>query len=172
MACVYSCIIMTSALTIARPPPGYLIPQATSVSGGASLNVPVENVLKTPQFWQLFSTATLLATGGMGLMSVASPLVQDVFTSALPHIVTSSFASAYVMSLSVANLSGRVFWAALSDKIGCRNTFHILCISSLPLYLSLPPLISGCVSDPSSPSAQARLILIFLKNVQNLTKTK
>ena len=146
-----------SALTIARPHPSYVVSTKSQVSG-TSMNVPVENVLKTPQFWQLFAIATLLATGGMGLMSVASPLVQDVFTSALPHMVTSSFASAYVMSLSVANLSGRVFWAALSDKIGCRNTFHILCISSLPLYMSIPPLIHGCVSDPSSSSAQAQLI--------------
>ena len=153
MAIIYSSLIIASAFTIAKPCKGYTpagySPPATKIN--AALNVPVENVLSTPQFWLLFSTATLLATGGMSLMSVASPLVQEVFTTALPALVTPAFASAYLMALSVANLSGRVFWAAISDKIGTRNTFTILSLSSIPLYLSIPPLISGCVSDPSSP---------------------
>merc|ERR1719369_156932 len=153
MAILYSSLIIASAFTIAKPfigysPVGYSPP---STKTSADLNVPVQNVLSTPQFWLLFSTATLLATGGMSLMSVASPLVQEVFTTALPTLVTPAFASAYLMALSVANLSGRVFWAAISDKIGTRNTFTILSLSSIPLYLSIPPLISGCVSDPSSP---------------------
>ena len=154
VAALYSGLILTSALTIARPPPGYCPPGYTAPSSASSgLNVPVENVLKTPQFWLLFSTATLLATGGMGLMSVASPLVQEVFTPSLPLLVTPAFASAYVMALSVANLSGRVVWASVSDKIGRRSTFHLLCLSSVPLYAAIPSLISGCVADPSSSLA-------------------
>jgi len=153
MAIVYSSLIIASAFTIAKPCIGYVpanySPQLTK--SGSDLNVPVENVLSTPQFWLLFSTATLLATGGMSLMSVASPLVQEVFTRALPSLVTPAFASVYLMSLSVANLSGRIFWAAISDKIGTRNTFTILSLASIPLYLSIPSLISGCVSNPSSP---------------------
>ena len=155
VAALYSSLMLTSALTIARPPPGYC-PRGYSapITATSGLNVPVENVLKTPQFWLLFSTATLLATGGMGIMSVASPLVQEVFTPALPLLVTPAFASAYVMALSVANLSGRVVWASVSDKIGRRATFHLLCLSSVPLYASLPSLITGCVSsDPASSLA-------------------
>ena len=159
MSCLYTLLILGSALTISRPPPGYsvpgYVPPTTSLSSQA--NVPVENVLRTPQFWLLFSTATLLATGGMSLMSVASPMVQDVFTSALPTIVTPAWAAGYVMSLSVANLSGRVFWAGISDRIGRRQTFNILCLSSIPLYLALPHLITSSVSDPSSPAASLYL---------------
>merc|ERR1719341_1209885 len=58
------------------------------------------------------------------------------------------------MALSVANLSGRLVWASVSDKIGVRATFHLLCLSSVPLYASLPSLITGCVSsDPASSLA-------------------
>jgi len=153
MAFCYSSIIIASAFSMAKPHVGYLPPgfQPSVSHTSPSLNVPVENVLSTPQFWLLFSTATLLATGGMALMSVASPLVQQVFTTALPALVTPAFASAYLMALSVANLSGRAFWAAISDKIGTRTTFNIMSLSSVPLFLSIPPLISGCVSDPTSP---------------------
>ena len=132
-----------------------VLPPITSSSSQG--NVPVENVLRTPQFWLLFTTATLLATGGMSLMSVASPMVQDVFTSSLPTIVTPAWAAGYVMSLSVANLSGRVFWAAISDRIGRRQTFNILCLSSIPLYLAMPHLITACVSDPTNPAASLYL---------------
>ena len=111
MSCLYSLLMLGSALAIARPPPGYSVPGyfPPTTSSSSQGNVPVENVLRTPQFWLLFTTATLLATGGMSLMSVASPMVQDVFTSSLPTIVTPAWAAGYVMSLSVANLSGRVF---------------------------------------------------------------
>ena len=154
VAALYSSLILTSALTISRPPSGFCPPgYSVPASSASSLNVPVENVLKTPQFWLLFSTATLLATGGMAIMSVASPLVLEVFTPVLPLLVTPTFASAYVMALSVANLSGRVVWASVSDKIGRRTTFHLLCLSSVPLYASIPILINGCVSDPASPMA-------------------
>ena len=150
LGCVYSLLMLTSALSIARPPLNHQVPGFSALKTQvSSMNVPVDNVLSTPQFWLLFSTATLLASGGMALMSVASPLVQDVFSSSLPAIVTPAFASAYVMTLSVANLSGRVFWAAISDKIGTRNTFNILSLSSVPLYASIPWLISGCVQEKS-----------------------
>lgn len=115
--------------------------------------MPPSSVLATPQYWLLFSTATLLATGGMALMAVARPMVQEVFTPSLPSLVTPAAASAYLMSLAVANLSGRVVWAAVTDRIGTRATFHLMCFGSVPLYLSLPPLISACTSDPSSPLA-------------------
>lgn len=68
MGAVYFSAIFLSSLMIKRPPTGYLpagyTPPAASSGGGAAVgNVPVDNLLKTPQFWLLWSTATLLATG-------------------------------------------------------------------------------------------------------------
>ena len=120
---MYTTMVVGSALLIRRPPPGY-IPEGYTppsvTSGGA--NVHVDTVLKTPQFWFLFTTSTLLATGlssfryldnnrlfeeiqntkmnkksgskilskfcsgGMGLMSVAKPMIQNVFTDAMPAL--------------------------------------------------------------------------------------
>eukprot|EP00088_Acartia_fossae_P038603 TRINITY_DN40040_c0_g1_i4.p1 TRINITY_DN40040_c0_g1~~TRINITY_DN40040_c0_g1_i4.p1 ORF type:complete len:315 (+),score=48.04 TRINITY_DN40040_c0_g1_i4:75-947(+) len=108
MGGIYAALIMSSSLMIRRPADGYLpkgfTPPATAGSG---LNVPVDNLLKTPQFWLLFSTASLLATGGMGLMSVAKPMIQNVFTGSMPDLVTPTFASAYLMALAAGNLGGR-----------------------------------------------------------------
>ena len=102
---------MSSSLLIRRPAPGYSPPGYTppvsvgGAAGGASVHV--DNLFKTPQFWLLFSTATLLATGGMGLMSVAKPMISNVFTGSMPLLVTSSFASSYLMVMAFGNLAGR-----------------------------------------------------------------
>ena len=50
------------------------------ITSGGGLNVNVTDVMKTPQFWMLFGTSTFLCTGGMGLMSVAKPMIGEVFT--------------------------------------------------------------------------------------------
>jgi len=57
----------------------------------------------------------------------------------------------------VANLSGRVVWASVTDRIGSRNTFHILCFGSVPLFASLPPLMISAVSESSTGLANFAL---------------
>ena len=93
----------------------------------------------------------------MGILAVAKPMIQSVFADAMPALVTTAFASAYLMSLAAGNLGGRLGWAAISDKIGRRNTFHIYTLGAIPLFGSLPFLINQCVSNPEGPLAQVYL---------------
>ena len=81
----------------------------------------------------------------MGLMSVAKPMIQNVFTGAMPLLVTSSFASSYLMVMALGNLAGRVGWASVSDMIGRRNTFHIFTLGAIPIFASLPFFITQVV---------------------------
>jgi len=96
-------------------------------------------------------------------------MVQGVFAPSFPHLVTPAAASLYLMSLAVANLSGRVVWASVTDRLGAQATFHILCFGSVPLFLSLPPLITTCVSDPSSTLAHLCLAGFFLNSFLAVT---
>ena len=156
---IYAATVVASAMVIKRPAAGYVPAGYTPppVQAGSGANVHVDNLFKTPQFWFLFSTSTLLATGGMGLMSVAKPMIQSVFADSMPALVTTSFASAYLMALAAGNLGGRLGWAAISDKIGRRNTFHIYTLGSIPIFGCLPYLIEQCVSNPTGPMALAYL---------------
>lgn len=52
-------------------------------------------------------------------------MMNEIFSSTLPGVVTAAFASSYVLALSAGNLGGRLGWAALSDKLGRRNIFNI-----------------------------------------------
>ena len=101
IAAVYATTVVTSAFLIRQPSPGYQpagwTPPAADVGSVGGSNVNVATVMKTPQFWLLFTTSTLLATGGMGLMSVAKPMIGEVFTNSMPAIVTVAFASSYLM---------------------------------------------------------------------------
>jgi hypothetical protein len=64
VAGLYSAIIVASSLGIKRPWPGYRQVQACDTSAtAAEFNVRPEQLLRTPQFYYLFASATLLATG-------------------------------------------------------------------------------------------------------------
>lgn len=95
-----------------------------------------------------------------------------VFSGLLPGVVTSSFASKFLLALSAANLGiwvkwfiscyidgnmgrcisegGRIAWAALSDSIGRRKTFLLFTLGSIPLYLALPGLVEATVATGSA----------------------
>ena len=162
LACIgamYAATIVSSSLVIRRPwagyvPEGWTPPEGTALAQG---NVTVASVMRTPQFWYLFGTSTLLATGGMGLISVAKPMIQNVFADAMPALVTTGFASAYLMGMAAGNLGGRIGWAAISDKIGRRATFNCYTLGAIPMFGCLPFLINQCIVNPTGPMAPVYL---------------
>ena len=118
-------IMMMSALAIRRPhdsysPPGFSAPPiaatptptatATGAVGkpdqplAAVPGLTVDEVMRQPQFYLLGTTFWCLATGGMGMFSVAKPMMSEVFSSVLPTIVTSAFASKFLLMISGGNL--------------------------------------------------------------------
>ena len=102
-------------------------------AGAVERYVPIDNVMKTPQFWLCFTILGSLATSGLAVASVAKTMIREIFGAS--PLMTAGFASGFIMSLSMANLSGRLGWASLSDKIGRKRTFQIMTLSSIPLYL-------------------------------------
>ena len=109
----------------------------------------VDDIVKTKQFHLLGTTLFCMGTAGMGLLSVAKPMMSEVFSTLLPAVVTSAFASKFLLMLSAGNLGGRMGWAAVSDAIGRRNTFFIFTLGSVPLYFALPTIINMVVSTGS-----------------------
>lgn len=151
---LYLTTMVTSAFAIRRPAAGYVpegyTPPVTEAGSAATVgNVHFDTVLKTPQFWLLGTTFFCVATGGMGLFSVAKPMMNEVFSSTLPTIVTASFCTTFLMIMSSGNLGGRLAWAWVSDQIGRRNVFYIFSFGSIPLYLSIPYLTNQVVTTGS-----------------------
>jgi hypothetical protein len=149
----YFATMVTSALVMRRPAPGY-VPEgwqaAEQDTSAVEKNVPLNKVMSTPQFWLLSTTFAGMATGGMSMFAVAKPMMSEVFSGALPGTVTVAFGSTYLLCLSGANLVGRVGWAGISDMIGRRNTFYTFTFGSIPLYACLPTLINSVVTSGST----------------------
>jgi len=159
---VYTAAMLSAAAMIRTPHPKYSADLAASMNANISSNVstavtvPVERnvhvdtVMRTPQFYGLAATLLCLGSGGMGLLSVCKPLMADTFGGLLPDIVTASFASSYILMLSVGNLGGRIGWGVLSDYIGRRKVFHMFTFGSLGLYLSFPLIVSQIAETKSA----------------------
>ena len=168
----YTALIFGSALALKRAPPQYK-PEGwtppSSSTGDLLKSVHVDVVHKTPQFWLLFTTSGLLCTGGMGLMAVAKPMITEVFSGAVPALVTTSFATAYLMAMATGNLCGRVGWAAISDKIGRTSTYNIFTIGAASIYATLPWLIHAVITQPDSSLAPVMLSLFCMNTVLAIT---
>lgn len=157
LACMgvgYFTVIMASALTLRRPHPNVaaqFMPKASSTAPSivAAPNISMDEAMRAPQFYLLGTTFFCIATGGMGIMSVAKPMMGEVFSAAMPAIVTSAFAGKFVLMLASGNLGGRLAWAALSEKIGRPAVFNMFTICSVPLYFALPTVVDYVITSGS-----------------------
>jgi MFS family permease len=110
----------------------------------------VNEAWKTPQFWLIWGVLCLNVTAGIGVISMASPMLQDVFGGKLlGGVVTGTLtpaqkagivaaAAGLVGLISLFNSLGRLFWASLSDKLGRKNTYHAIFVIGIVLYCLLP----------------------------------
>src|SRR4029450_6326872 len=101
------------------PPPGWSPPAGSGVPQQAprGRHVPVSRAWRTPQFWLLWAVLCLNVSAGIGILGIASPMVQEIFRGR----VTASAAAGFAGLLSLFNIAGRIFWASLSDLIGGRG---------------------------------------------------
>lgn len=123
-------------------------------------HVHVNKAWKTPQFWMLWLVLCLNVSAGIGVIGMASPLLQEVFGGKLIGIdkVFSELneaelakialvAAGFTGLLSLFNIGGRFVWASLSDVIGRKTTFAIFFILGFILYVLAPHLgLAGTVA--------------------------
>lgn len=113
-------------------------------------NVHIDVAHRTRQFWQLWIVLCFNVTAGIGVLSVASTMMTEIFGSTLPEIVDAGFAATYVIMISVFNMCGRFFWASISDHIGRKNTYWIFFALGIVLYLSIPWCAAAVGASPSA----------------------
>jgi MFS family permease len=121
--------------TFGYVPAGY-VPPATPKKLVTTANVSADEALKTPQFWLLWAVLCLNVTAGIGVLSQASPMIQEMF----PGRVTAVAAAGFVGFISVFNLLGRFLWSSISDYIGRKTTYAIYFALGTALYCAVPTL--------------------------------
>jgi MFS family permease len=115
-------------------------------------HVHLDNAHKTPQFWLIWWVLCLNVSAGIGVIGMASPMLQEIFAGKLIGLPNLSFsqlsveqktliagiAAGFAGLISLFNIGGRVFWASLSDYIGRKNTYYCFFLLGIALYALAP----------------------------------
>jgi MFS family permease len=159
LAAIYFVFMLAGALTYRVPPSGWKPegwkpPLADSRKVMiTNRNVHVSKAWKTPQFWFLWGVLLLNVSAGIGVIGMASPLLQEVFGGKLIGLSIAfndlslaqktqiaAIAAGFTGLLSLFNIGGRFFWASLSDNIGRKTTYLVFFILGFFLYATIPTL--------------------------------
>ncbi len=115
-------------------------------------HVHLSKAWRTPQFWLIWGVLCLNVSAGIGVIGMASPMLQDIFGPLLVGVTSDATltaaqkagivaaAAGLVGLISLFNSVGRLFWASVSDWIGRKNTYFTFFILGTALYLLMPTL--------------------------------
>jgi MFS family permease len=157
MALVYFAFMMGGALGYRVAPTGWK-PEGWTPPVAQAQNdmitrghVHVKKVWGIPQFWLVWMVLCMNVSAGIGVIGMASPMLQEVFGGSLMGVAKkfgeldkaqltaiAGVAAGFTALLSLFNIGGRFFWASLSDKLGRKLTYVIFFVLGGALYFSVP----------------------------------
>jgi MFS family permease len=156
LGAIYFVFMMIGAFAYRVTPDGWKPDGWTPPSETKSMitehHVHLDNAHKTPQFWLIWMVLCMNVSAGIGVIGMASPMLQEIFAGkliGLPDIgfnaldvgqktAIATIAAGFVGLLSIFNIGGRFFWASLSDYIGRKNTYYTFFILGIALYALAP----------------------------------
>ena len=140
---IYFIIMFTAAQYLANPPEGYM-PERLSdaINTGKKkikedlVNITRNEAVKTARFYGLWIMLFINVTCGIAIISVASPLLQEV-------IGISALAAASAVGLmGIFNGAGRIIWASVSDYLTRPVVFIIFFITQIIAFYLLTTVTS------------------------------
>ncbi len=158
LAAIYFVFMVGGAFGYRVPPSGWKPEGWSPPAGNANAMITNEHVhlnraWRTPQFWLIWGVLTLNVSAGIGIIGMASPLLQEVFGGHLIGIdiafgdlnadqkkQIATIAAGFTGLLSLFNIGGRFFWASLSDRLGRKATYFAFFVLGMGLYSSIPTL--------------------------------
>jgi MFS family permease len=167
MAAIYFIFMIGGAFGYRVPvsgwkPAGWTPPASASTNAMITRgHVHVKKVLRIPQFWLVWLLLCMNVSAGIGVIGLASPMLQEIFGGHLlgldlkfgqldkpQHMQIAVIAAGFAALLSLFNIGGRFFWASLSDKLGRKMTYSVFFVlGSTP---ACPPAPAQPTSWPSS----------------------
>ncbi len=158
MAAIYFVFMMGGALLYRVPPTGWkpegwTAPAKATKAMITNRHVHVSVAWKTPQFRLVWLVLCLNVSAGIGILGMASPLLQEVFAGKLLGTdlafselnpdqlkAIAAIAAGFTGLLSLFNIGGRFFWASFSDYIGRKTTYFVFFTLGVLLYALVPTL--------------------------------
>ncbi|MFZ6862624.1 OFA family MFS transporter [Undibacterium sp. Ji67W] len=167
MAAVYFVFMMAGAFAYRVPPAGWVpagwvpagwVPPVAKSKNAmiSSRHVDLATAWKTPQFWLIWGVLCLNVSAGIGILGMASPLLQEIFAGKLLGVdlafndlsteqkaQVATIAAGFTGLLSLFNIGGRFFWASCSDYLGRKATYFIFFVLGFALYAAIPSVGKG-----------------------------
>ena len=156
MGVIYFIFMMIGAFAYRVSPVGWRpegwTPPSETKTMISEHHVHLDNAHKTPQFWLIWGVLCLNVSAGIGVIGMASPMLQEIFAGKLIGLPDLSFsqlsadqktliagiAAGFAGLLSLFNIGGRFFWASLSDYIGRKKTYYCFFLLGIALYALAP----------------------------------
>ena len=156
MAVIYFVFMTMGAFGYRIPAPswkpeGWTPPAQNAKSMITTRHVHLNEAHKTPQFWLIWWVLCLNVTAGIGIIGMASPMLQEVFAGKLIGIAATfneltaaqkgqiaAIAAGFTGLLSLFNIGGRFCWASASDYLGRKLTYYTFFALGIVLYASAP----------------------------------
>src|ERR1700723_4539666 len=156
MGVVYFVFMMIGAFAYRVVPDGWKpdgwAPPSENKTMISQHNVHLDDAHKTPQFWLIWWVLCLNVSAGIGVIGMASPMLQEIFAGNLMGLPDVGFnaltvaqkasiaaiAAGFTGLLSLFNIGGRFFWASLSDRIGRKGTYYCFFLLGIALYALAP----------------------------------
>ncbi len=157
MAVAYFVYMMAGAFGYRIPAsdwkPAHWTPPVAQINNVMITNrsVNVKRVWGIPQFWLVWIVLCMNVSAGIGLIGMASPMLQEVFSGSLIGVqqtfteldqlqltAIAGIGAGFTALLSLFNIGGRFFWASLSDKLGRKPTYALFFVLGGLMYCSVP----------------------------------
>ncbi len=133
---VYFFMVTIGALIMRNPPAGWMPegwkPSERMQSQRSVRDYTFKEALGTWQWYALWGILFLNVVAGISIISQAAPMAQQLTG------VTALVAAGMVGIISIANGTGRLAWAWLSDAIGRRNVFISMYLLQVLIFFAIP----------------------------------
>jgi MFS transporter, OFA family, oxalate/formate antiporter len=145
LGATYFLVILCSAQYLAPPKEGWEpkgLAEAAKSSTGRKIKedlsqLTANEAVKTRQFWALWLMLFINVTCGIAILSVASPMAQELVG------MSAAGAATMVGIMGLFNGSGRIAWAAISDYIGRPNVYTLFFVIQVAAFFMLPNITVG-----------------------------
>jgi len=140
---IYFIVMFSAAQYLANPPEGYMPAHFTAaINAGRKklkedlVNITRDEAVKTARFYGLWIMLFINVTCGIAIISVASPLLQEV-------IGISALAAASAVGLmGIFNGAGRIAWASISDYLTRPVVFVLFFVTQIIAFYMLTTVTS------------------------------
>jgi len=156
LGAIYSVFMLVGAFGYRLPPAGWRPAGWTPPNNTKAMitqhHVDLRDAHKTSQFWLIWAVLCLNVSAGIGVIGMASPMLQEIFGGALvghpeqgftalapeQRTAVAAIAAGFTGLLSLFNIGGRFFWASLSDHIGRKRTYTTFFLLGIAMYALAP----------------------------------